>query len=436
MSTDHSIRAIPFLGARKFARALLGELAQLESERDTLARHLAATGALTVAQLEDRRVTLEREVEAQLRRLEEGQKVAREDVHLAGEQLAKAREAIVQTDELALLQEAGVYQYRHPLTDAVAYQQALDVVEAQIKEMVKKDGGAVLATTSWSVNGSEAQGRTMVRDFSKLMLRAFNAEADNLVRGLKPFKLGSAIERLTKVADVIEKLGRTMHIRIAPSFLGVRVRELELTADFRRKEAEQKELERVERERLREERKVQQEIERERLRLDKERKHVMNALAVLEAQGNEAAAERVREQLADVQRAIADVDYRAANIRAGYVYVISNLGSFGESIIKVGMTRRLDPMDRIRELSDASVPFNFDIHALFFSKDAVGIETAMHERLAARRINLVNHRREFFRATPGEAKAHLLDLAGELLQFQELAEALEYRECLTRLQQS
>jgi hypothetical protein len=105
-------------------------------------------------------------------------------------------------------------------------------------------------------------------------------------------------------------------------------------------------------------------------------------------------------------------------------------------MVKVGMTRRLDPMDRIRELSDASVPFNFDIHALFFSKDAVGIETAMHERLTDRRVNLVNQRREFFRATPLEAKLHLAELAGELLQFQDVPEALEYRESLSRSERS
>ena len=99
-------------------------------------------------------------------------------------------------------------------------------------------------------------------------------------------------------------------------------------------------------------------------------------------------------------------------------------------MVKVGLTRRLDPMDRIRELSDASVPFNFDVHALFFSKDAVGIETAMHERLANLRVNIVNRRREFFRATPLEVKAHLGELAGELLEFKELPEALEYRQSL------
>jgi ribosomal protein S26 len=110
--------------------------------------------------------------------------------------------------------------------------------------------------------------------------------------------------------------------------------------------------------------------------------------------------------------------------------VISNIGSFGERMVKIGMTRRLDPMDRIRELSDASVPFNFDVHALFFSKDAVGIEAAMHQKLAQVRVNDVNRRRECFHATPLETKTHLAQLTGEMLEFIEVPEALEYRQCL------
>jgi len=270
----------------------------------------------------------------------------------------------------------------------------------------------------------------MVRDFSKLMRRASNAEAHTLVRGLKPYKVQGAIDRLRKTADTIERLGRTMSIRISPEYYALRVKELLVTADFLQKQADEKEAERLERDRLREERKVQAEMERERGRLEKERQHYANALQALVVKGDEEGAARLREQLGDVDRAIEEVDYRAANIRAGYVYVISNLGSFGERMVKIGLTRRLDPMDRIRELSDASVPFNFDVHALFFSKDAVGIELALHERFAAARVNIVNRRREFFRASPLEVKVHLAELAGELLEYQDEAEAIEYRQCL------
>ena len=279
--------------------------------------------------------------------------------------------------EKFVVQEAGIYHYRHPLTDAVAYEKELAEIEDEIKAMTKGRRRARDDRLDRQRLGRE--GRTMVAifeaDAARIQCRGRQSRARAQAQDL-------VLQRLKKVAETIERLGKTMQIRISTPYLQLRVRELELTADFLQKQAEEKEAERLERERLREERKVQQEIERERARLEKERQHYANALEALVAKGDEAGAARLRDQLDDVDRAIEDVDYRAANIRAGYVYVISNIGSFGEKMVKVGMTRRLDPMDRIRELSDASVPFNFDIHALFFSKDAVGIETAMHERLA------------------------------------------------------
>jgi hypothetical protein len=423
-------KSVPWFGVRNFARVLIEQLETAQAERDEAFRLLDQLGALPIIQLEARKAKLAREVEEQCLQLLRDRAETEAALATVKKELQVARSAIVETEDIALLQEAGIYLYRHPLTDAVAFEKALEKLQNQIKEMNRNDGGAILATTNWTVNNSAAEGRKMVRDFSKLMLRAFNAEADNLVRGLKPYRLAAALQRLAKVAETIERLGRTMNIRISPQYLHLREQELELTADFLQKQAEQKEVERQERERLRDERKAQQEMERERTRLEKERQHYANALSALVERGDAAGVERLRTQLADVDRAIADVDYRTANIRAGYVYVISNIGSFGERMIKVGMTRRLDPNERIRELSDASVPFNFDTHALFFSKDAVAIENAMHERLANVRVNIVNTRREFFHATPAEAKAHLSALTGELLEFEEMPEALEYRQGL------
>jgi len=443
--------SIPWFGARRIARGLAAEVQSLRAqlvrftelghqlvaeikdarlERDIARRHLEELGALSFLELDLRKHKLEHEIAELLTRLEQEKRRALVDLDLARQQLKVARQGLVDTDDLALLQEVGIYHYRHPLTDVVSYERELKKIEGRIKEMVKKDGSAVLSASHWTVNGSASEGRTMIRDFSKLMLRAFNAEADDLVHGLKPHKLENALDRLAKISQTIERLGKTMSIRISDAYFKLRVQELELTADYLHKEEEEKEAERVERARLKEERKVQQEIERERARLEKERQHYENALETLRANGDEEAAARVSEQLAEAEQAVKEVDYRAENLRAGYVYVISNIGSFGERMIKVGMTRRLDPMDRIRELSDASVPFNFDIHALFFSKDAIGIETEMHHRLADLRVNTVNHRREFFRASPVEVRDVLCELAGELLQFHEIPEAIEYRQCM------
>lgn len=407
---------VPLFGARGKARELAAEVAVLRAQ-------LEQTGALSLFEIQRRKAALEQEAVETASQLDTLRATATAE-------LEELRKQVVTTEEAAVLQEVGVYDYRHPLSDAVAYQDELQRLREQVKAMTRKDGGAVTGTTNWTVNNSAAKGRKMVRDFSKLMLRAYNAEADNLVRGLKPYKLDTAVDRLTKVAMTIIKLGGTMDIRISDAYQRVRIRELELTADYQAKKAEEKEAEREEKARLREERKAQQEMERERQRLEKELQHYENALAGLEAKGDDEAAARLREDLVRIQKAIEDVDYRAANIRAGYVYVISNLGSFGNGVVKVGLTRRLDPLDRVRELSDASVPFNFDVHALFFSDDAVGIEAELHRRLGDSRINRINMRREFFRATPTEVKTHLLDVAGEILEYQEHPEALEYRQSL------
>lgn len=150
-------------------------------------------------------------------------------------------------------------------------------------------------------------------------------------------------------------------------------------------------------------------------------------LATLEAKGDDAGIERMRTKLAEVNLALDDVISRSANTRAGHVYVISNIGAFGPEMVKIGMTRRLDPMDRVTELGDASVPFRFDVHALFFSTDAVGVEAWLHRRFADRRVNRINTRREFFRVTPEEVLAALREQEVELVEFTTEPEAPEYR---------
>lgn len=192
---------------------------------------------------------------------------------------------------------------------------------------------------------------------------------------------------------------------------------------------EERERAREEREQLREQRRAEQELAAEREKLEKERAHYESALAALEQRGDVAAAAELQQRLSDIGAAIERNDYRIANIRAGYVYVISNLGAFGPGVVKIGMTRRLEPRDRIRELGDASVPFLYDVHALFFSDDAIALESALHARFADRRLNRVNERREFFFATPGEVREALREqVGGGLLEFVAEAEAPEYHQ--------
>jgi uncharacterized coiled-coil DUF342 family protein len=334
---------------------------------------------------------------------------------------------LVETRETVVLQEAGIYQYRHPLDDAIAYKARLAGVRARIKDAVKA-GTAVKGATTWTVNGSATAGAKMVREFSKLMLRAYNNEADHAVASMKPYTLDSSIARLQKAGETITRLGGTMNIMVTGSYHRLRVEELELTADYLAKVAEQKEREREERARLREEQLARREYEREQERLRKELAHYQTAIAALRDRGDASGADQAEAKLTEIQDAIDGITRRAANIRAGHVYVISNIGAFGEDIVKIGMTRRLDPMDRIRELGDASVPFRYDVHAMVFSDDAVGLETHLHHQLAGRRLNLVNLRREFFRARPAEVRDIITRLDASIVEWIDEPEALEWRQ--------
>jgi hypothetical protein len=217
-----------------------------------------------------------------------------------------------------------------------------------------------------------------------------------------------------------------MDLSISPTFLNLRIKELELVADYAAKLEEQRQLQREERERLREEEKARRELEAQKEKLLKEQSHYLNALAAMRDQGNITEAAILESRLKEIEESIALNDYRLSNVKAGYVYVISNEGAFGPGVLKIGMTRRLDPMDRINELGDASVPFRFVVHTLFFSDDAVGLEARLHQELSGKRLNRINQRKEFFFATPLEVRELLKDQVGAMLEFDEDAISEEF----------
>jgi hypothetical protein len=333
----------------------------------------------------------------------------------------------VATNDDAILQEVGVYRYHHPLETAADYQERLKALDTEIAKAVKF-GHAIEKSNQFTYDNSLAKGKRMSDDLGKLMLRAYNAEAESCVRSLRAGNVVTAKERLERSREAIAKLGKMMDMRISEVFHDLRIREIELTADFLMKKQEEREAAKEERARLKEEMKVAAELATERERLDKERNHLLNALLSIQAQGGTDSA--LEEKLAMIDDAIASNDYRAANIRAGYVYIISNRGAFGADVVKIGLTRRLEPMTRVDELGDASVPFRFDVHCLFFSEDAVTLEAELHTHFASRRLNQANLRKEFFFATPSEVREVLRSKLGNLLEFNEHAEATDYHQSL------
>lgn len=343
-------------------------------------------------------------------------------------QLASSGSEVIELDDARVLQDVGIYRYHHPLETAAAYQAQLQDIEARIATLIKQDK-AIAKSELFTFNNSLSQGKKLSSDLGKLMLRAYNAEADNAIRSLRAGNVLTAKKRLEATKAAIAKLGKLMDMRIDDDFHALRIEEIELTSDWLMQKQEEREEAKEERARLREEARVQRELEEERQRLDKERSHLVFTIERLKEQGQVDDALLAR--LAQVDCAIEQNDFRAANIRAGYIYVISNEGAFGPGVVKIGLTRRLEPNERISELSGASVPFRFDTHALFFSEDAVTLENELHKHFATRALNQTNPRKEFFFATPAEVRDVLLERVGNILEFAEKAEAIEYRQSVS-----
>ena len=368
------------------------------------------------------------EIKEEISKLEQNKSTLTEELLTLRKEIIETKKSLIETQEIAMLQEVGVYQYTSILDTSEGYSDKITEIRTKIKERNITNGGAITAAQGWTVNGSTTEGAKMIKEFSKLMLRAYNGEVDDALRTLKPYKLEAAIDRVNKVEDSIEKLGKTMLIAIDDAYHQLRISEIRLTADYLAMKEEEKEKQKDEKLRLKEEEKAQKEFEKEREKLNKELSHHQAVLAKADETGNVIAAEEAKAKIAEVQNGISGVEERAANIRTGYVYVISNIGSFGEQVLKIGLTRRLDPEERIQELSDASVPFKFDTHAIIFSADAVSLEKQLHQELESHRVNKVNARKEFFRVTPALVKELLTRLSTEgILTYKEEAEAPEWR---------
>lgn len=355
-------------------------------------------------------------------------------------QMEEKKKIFVQMDDEILLQSFALYKPKYAFDNSEIYARKLDEIREKQKEMIRNKTAATGSET-WTVNGSRSEGKKMVNDMIKLMLRSFNNECDISITNAKFHNMESCEKRIGASYDAILKLGRIMSVVITKKYKNLKYEELYLSYEYQLKKQEEKEEQKRLREQLREEAKLQKEIEEARRTIEKEQKHYNNALdqakKQLDACKNEAEKaillEKIDEitgKLTEIDKNIKDIDYRAANQKAGYVYVISNIGSFGENIYKIGMTRRLDPNERVDELGDASVPFDFDIHAMIFSDDAPKLEAALHKAFESKKINMINNRREFFNVSLDEIEAVVKANHDKTVEFMKHAEAPEYRQSL------
>lgn len=421
---------------RQRAEQLEQQLTKLQGELNQVKALAHKFGAMDALQIQHE---IERENQ-RLQTLRSTAKSAENNIAELAQRSNQLLDQILVLEESILLESFALYEPKFKMSSSSDYKARLAAVREQQKAMIK-NGDAATGNMGWEVNGSKAEGRKLVNDMIKLVIRSFNNEADYCVDNVKFDNIELGEKRILKSFETCNRLGRVMTVELSSKYLKLKLDELHLSHEFQIKKQEEKEEAKRVREELREQQKLEQEIRAARDKIAKERKHFTNALKDLNARLEKTTDEDERATLlakvAEVEAGKAEleseeklIDYREQNAKAGYVYVISNVGAFGEGVYKIGMTRRLEPMERVDELGDASVPFWFDVHAMVFSDNAPALEAKLHERFAAGRLNKVNGRKEFFRADIAEIETVIRENYDAAVEVIHEASAEQYRESL------
>ena len=338
----------------------------------------------------------------------------------------------------------GIYKPHFTFQTPEEYKARIELLRGRQRDLVRQ-GGATQCPIPWTVNNSKTEGKRMIRLHSKLTLRAFNGECEAAIANISWNNAQTMERRVRKAYADINKLGDVDNNTITGPYFMLKIEELRITQEYEQKRYEVREEQRRIREQIREEERTQKEIENALTESASDEKKYSAAVARARDEATEAMGVKLEKLTEQISRFEAKLDEarrkkekaiaRAQLTKSGFVYVISNFGSFGEKVFKIGMTRRLEPMDRIYELSGASVPFPFDLHAMLYSDDAPGLENELHRLFHGRRLNKVNARREFFHDVALEEIEGFVRTKGLSAQFMQIPEAREYRQTLAMREQ-
>jgi hypothetical protein len=364
------------------------------------------------------------------------------DYKIALETYTKLRKEVSLYENKLDLIEFGVYEPIYDFEKSDEYRTEQNKIIELQKEMISSERAAI-CRTNWTIDGSEAKGRASTKRYIKLTLRAFNGECESLISKVKWNNVNQMLERIKKSFDTINKIGESQTVRIQSEYLELKLKELHLEYEYQSKRQKEKEEMRAAQEAMREEEKARREFEQAQKEAEKEEANYEKALEkarkeIEQATGDkhdklQAQINKLEQELKVAQEKKERAISMAQQTKRGHVYVISNIGSFGEQVFKIGMTRRLEPKDRVRELGDASVPFQFDIHAMIYSEDAPTLEYELHKTFTNNKVNMLNYRKEFFNVTIDDIEQEVKKI-GIDAEFIKIPEAMEYRETIAILE--
>lgn len=346
------------------------------------------------------------------------------------------------SDELDLMSN-GLYEPKYDFGTSDQYKDMIKSIRSRQKELIKRKK-AIPPNYNWTINNNRQAGKAFINRTIRISLRAFNGECDSVISKVRWNNVERMELRIEKSKDAIDKFLGSHDMQISDDYLISKLHELHAVHEYLEKIKEEKDEIRRIRAEEREEKKVLQEIENAKKEAEKEEKIYNKALdkarqqlgilsgkdLVKHQEQIQLLEQKLEEALAKKERAIS----RAQLTKSGHVYIISNIGSFGSGIFKIGLTRRLEPEIRVRELGGASVPFGFDIHAMIFSEDAPALERSLHDRFNSSRVNLANNRKEYFKLEIDEIKSVVKEIDPKA-EFISTVESREYKETLQQLKQ-
>lgn len=310
------------------------------------------------------------------------------------------------------------------------YKMKLDNIHLKEKEMIARLKKKIK-------NGRKIN--ILYDNLEKLSFLYFNTACDYNLSKLNFNNYPTRVKEIEKLHSTIFKVTE-YNVDISSQYKDLKLEELETAYSYYKLKEREKEILKEQREQEKDDLKAQREIKEKHDKIDKEIETLSLVKEKIEEKIKLAAneeiealkleLEKLREKISEFENEKSDLDYRLENTGAGYVYIISNIGSFGENVYKIGVTRRLDPYQRIQELSSASVPFKFDVHAMIFSYQAYQLENELHKYFDKQRVNKINNRKEFFKIDIEQIKRILSSHKELTFDFIEEAKAQEYKESL------
>ncbi|MEZ8268420.1 DUF4041 domain-containing protein [Vibrio cyclitrophicus] len=342
-------------------------------------------------------------------------------------------------DDVELL-ELGFYEPHFDFDTADKFKEKVRECKERQKDLLrlKDTSGAIYCTTEWTVGNSKVEGKKMTDRGIRLTARAFNNECEAAIANCTWKNVVKMEARINKAFEAINKLNESNTIVISDKYLQLKIEELRLTHEHKEKKQTEKEEQAEIKAQMREEAKIEAEIKKAEQEAIKEEARFSKALVTARKQlesANDEARSKLEEQIAQLQSDLEAAEQKhqraqsmAEQTKQGHVYVISNIGSFGENVYKIGMTRRLEPMDRVKELGDASVPFSFDVHAMIHTTDAPSLEKELHRVFENDRLNMVNRRKEFFQVDLSDIKKAVKNFDIDDAEFIETAVAQDFNE--------